>query len=284
MALKFSEMAARRVDLARNLEAGFDNYKEEIAAGYNEFVVPLLAEGETAPDVRFEMELMKRGVARSRQRLASFDTPLLEQKHEDAKVSAEIDRRKVAVEGKMRGVRHVCRGMFGESGVARVGLKEEPPFSAFRLWEHGKTVKDSLVRPDLGLKPVIEIKTGEGVATPAAQMATQLEPELGELGELVGNRHQENRKGADVRSRRQRALREFDRDVRAIVRTAQGTFRLAGRDDLAERFRPLLKRISRKKKTEGEAAGQTEAAASAVIGEAESAEVSEKQTSTEKTA
>ncbi len=272
MALKFSEMAARRVDLARNLEAGFDNYKEEIAAGYETFVVPLLAEGETAPDVRFEMELMKRGVARSRQRLASFDTPILEQKHEDAQVSAEIDRRKEAVEVKLRGVRHVCRGMFGEPGVTRIGLKEEPPFSAFRLWEHGKTAKDSLARPDLGLEPVIKIETGEGVATPAAQMSTQLEPELGELGELVGNRHQANRKGADVRSRRQQALAEFDRDVRGIVRTAQGMFRLAGRHDLAERFRPLLKRIARKKKTEDEANGQTEA---------ESAEVADKQTSTE---
>ncbi len=283
MALKFSEMAARRVDLARNLEAGFDYYKQEIATGYEAFVVPLIEEGETAPDVGFEMELMKRAVARSRQRLVSFDTPLLDQKHEDAKVRAEIDRRKDAVEGKLRQVRHICRGMFGEQGVARVGLKEEPPFSAFRLWEHGKTVKDSMRKPDLGLVPLIEIDTGEGVDALTAQLATRLEPELGELGELVGNRHEENHKGADVRLRRQRAIEEFDRDVRAIVRTAQGMFRLAGRDDLAERFRPLLQRIARKvRKTEGETANQTEAAAAA-SGEVESTEVSEQETSTEKT-
>jgi hypothetical protein len=264
MALKFSEMAARRVDLARNLEAGLDTYKQEIAAGYEKFVVPLLEEGETAPDVRFEMELMKRGVVRCRQRLVSFDTPLLEQKHEEAKVRAEIDRRKSAVEGKIRQVRHLCRGMFGEEGVARVGLKKEPPFSAFRLWEHGKTIKESLAKvglppsegTDLGLEPLIEIDTGEGVAPPAAQMAARLEPELGELGELVGNRHEESRKGADVRLRRQQAIEEFDSDVRAIVRTAQGMFRLAGRDDLAERFRPLLRRVTRRKKeAETEAAG-----------------------------
>ena len=62
MAPKFSEMTALRVDLARNLEAGFDNYKEEIAAGYDRFVTPLLAEGDEPPDVRFQMELMKRGL------------------------------------------------------------------------------------------------------------------------------------------------------------------------------------------------------------------------------
>ncbi len=73
--------------------------------------------------------------------------------------------------------------------------------------------------------------------------------------------------------------------MRAIVRTAQGMFRPAGRDDLAERFRPLPQRVTRKvRETEGETAGQTEAAASAASGEAESAEVSEKETSTEKTA
>ncbi len=276
MALKFSEMAARRVDLARNLEAGFDNYKQEIAAGYDKFVVALLEEGETAPDVGFEMELMKRGVVRRRQRLVSFDTPLLEQKHEDAKVSAEIDRRKGKVEGKIRRVRHLCRGMFGEEGVARVGLKKEPPFSAFRLWEHGKTVKESLENPDLGLVPLIEIKTGEGVASPAVQMANRLEPELGELGELVGNRHEENRKSADVRLRRQRAIEEFDRDVRAIVRSAQGTFRLAGRDDLAERFRAILRRGSRKaKKVENKAAADQTAVTK---GEAESTQETQETT------
>ena len=71
--------------------AGFDNYLEEI--GYDSFVAPLLEEGETPPDVRFQLELIKRGVARSRRRLASFDSPLLEQTHEDAKVRAEIELR-----------------------------------------------------------------------------------------------------------------------------------------------------------------------------------------------
>ncbi len=35
MALKFFEMTALRVDLAHNLEAGFDNYLEEVAGGYD---------------------------------------------------------------------------------------------------------------------------------------------------------------------------------------------------------------------------------------------------------
>ena len=222
MALKFSKMSARRIDLARNLEAGFTNYQEALAGGYVDFATPLLEEGETAPDVSFHVELMKRGVARGRRRLQNFDGGVVEQTHEDEKVRDELEGRHDAVDGKMRLARHLCRGLYGQKGVDRVGLKEEPPRASAQLYEQGLVVKASLENPDLGLEPLIEIKTGEGVATLSEQLAAQLEPELSELGELVTDRHEENRKAADLRSRRRSVLQEFDRDVRAIVRTAQG--------------------------------------------------------------
>ncbi len=92
---------------------------------------------------------------------------------------------------------------------------------------------------------MLDLAAGEDAVTPA-RLATQLEPELGQLRQFVGVRHHGRRKSADVRSRRRRKIAEFDRNVRAIVRMAQGMFRLAGRDDLARRFRPALKRILRK--------------------------------------
>ncbi len=284
MATKFSELTAHRVDLARNLEAGFDNYLEEIARGYADFAAPLLEEGETAPDVGFLLELMKRGVARSRRRLSSFEGPVLDQAHEDAKVSAEIARRQKAVGAKMRLVRHICRGFYGTKGIERIGLKDEPRYASSRLYEQAKTVKESLLKPDLGLEPMLEIETGEDVATPPAQLAAELEPELSELGELVGDRHQENRKSVDVRLRRQRALGDFDREVRAIVRTAQGMFRLAGRDDLAERFRPILQKVTRRKKTEDKAEAAADQATGGATGEAESAAATEAAASEKTTA
>ena len=262
MSVKFSEMTALRIDLARNLEAGFDTYLESIAGGYGAFVTPLLEEGQTAPDIRPHLELLKRGVAHRRERLEGLDDGVVGQSHEDAKVRAELDLRLDAVDGKLRLVRHVCRGIFGSDGVARAGLREEPPRGAWRLYEHGKTVQESLENPDLGLKPLIELDLGEGAEPPQAQLADQLEPELTELGELVGDRHQENRKGDDVRSRWRREIHDFDHDVRAIVRTTQGILRLAGRDDLAERFRPILRRSLRRiKKAEAEEAAEEQSAA-----------------------
>ncbi|MCP3964405.1 MAG: hypothetical protein GY719_41785 [bacterium] len=252
-------MTALRVDLALNLEAGFSQYLEEIAGGYGDFVTPLLEEGESLPDIRFQLEILRRGVARGRRRLQDFSPGIIDQTHEDAKVSGGVAERMKALEGKLRQVRHICRGIYGTEGVERVGLKDEPPRAAIRLWEHGLTVKTSLLKPDLGLEPLIEIEVGEGVATPVAQLAARLEPELAELGDLVEDRHRENRKSDEIRSRQRQVIRQFDLDVRAIVRTAQGLLRLAGRNDLAERFRPLLRRVTRRiAKADGEpAADQT---------------------------
>ncbi len=101
---------------------------------------------------------------------------MLEQTHDHARVRAELDARQEVVEGRLRRVRHLCRGLYGDDGVARLGLKVEPPSSAFRLHGHGMMVKESLENPELGLKPLIKLDLGEGVASPAAQLAAQLEP------------------------------------------------------------------------------------------------------------
>ena len=279
MAVSFFKMSAIRIDLARNLEAGFDNYQEVLASGYADFAAPLLEDGETAPDVSFQVELMKRAVAKNRRRLETFDGGVVEQIHEDDKVRAELARRHAAVAGKIRRMRDVCRGMHGPKSLRRVGLRKEPEKGSMNLYQQGLAIKASLENTDLGLDSVLEIATGEGVERPSVQLAKQLEPELSELGGLIASRHQENRRSADVRSRRRRVLKDFDRDVRAIVRTAQGMFRLAGRDDLAARFRPILRRVLRRlnkvqaEEAQAEAADQAaETATAEVAGSAESGE------------
>ncbi len=71
-------------------------------------------------------------------------------------------------------------------------------------------------------------------------------------------------------------IREFDFHVRGIVRMAQGMFRLAGRDDLARRIRPILRRVLRKledqKAKEAEEAGEAGDGAEGNEAEPETAE------------
>ena len=263
MALKFSEMVALRTDLALELEAGFKNYLEEVAGRYDDYLTPLLEEGEAPPDVRLQIELMRRGVARQRQQLEGLDDGVVVQTQGDEKVRAALEARRDGVDRKLRLVRSAFRGFFGLDQLHRVGLKGEFPTAPLRLHRHALIVKSSLTNPDLGLEPLLELDLA-GDAGPTAQLAAQLEPELSDLGALLDERHQENSKATAVRLRRQTVIREFDREIRAIVRMAQGMFRLAGRDDLAERFRPALRRIVRRiKKAEAQETAAQAAAESA---------------------
>ncbi len=77
---------------------------------------------------------------------------------------------------------------------------------------------------------------------PTAQLAGHLEGQLQKLTDRVETRHWERRKVIGLRLRRRVLIQEFDRGIRGIVRIAQGISRLAGREDLGRRFRPILRR------------------------------------------
>ena len=285
MALKFSEMVAVRADLALSLEAGFDNYLEEIAGRYGDYLAPVLEEGETALDARFQMVLLRRSVERHRRRLDDLDEGVIEQTHGDEKVRAEINRRRDSADGKLRLVRSTCRGIYGRKSLGRLGLKGEFPRGASRLHRFGLVVKTSLENPDLGLEPLLDLDVGrEGAASTPAQLAAQLDPELSQLEALLGSRHQERRKSVGIRLQRQQLIQEFDDSIRGIIRMAQGMSRLAGRSDLGKRFRPILQRALRKlkdRKTEEAAEAKIDAAAEvtgAEVTEATEAAVSEETT------
>ena len=262
MAVKITEMVAQRVDLANTLIAGIDTYLPEISAGYGDYLSAVREEGEAEIDTGLQLVSFRRHVVRHRDALESLDLSVLGQTHDDDKVSLEIRRLAGVVDFKMRAVRHTCKGVYGEQSLARVGLKGRFPGGASRLYRRGRLVQTSLVNPDLGLEPVLDFSNDEeGVITPA-QLANQLEPELTDLGLLVEARRTDNREAADVRSRRRQTIKSFDREIGAIVRMTQGMFRLAGRPDLAARFRSTLRRVRRRRGKQAEKETVDETAAS----------------------
>ncbi len=249
MAVIFSEMCAVRTDLALKIEAAFKNYLDDIAQGYGAYLTPVLEEGETAPDVKLMLELLGRKVKQHRQRIDSLDEEVLEEAHGDDKVRAELDQRITAVDAKLRLVRSAYRGFYGRANLGRVGLDREFQRGAVRLHREAVVVKASLISPDFNLQPLLEIELTDREGKPksmAAQLAGQLDPELSRLSELLDERHHERSKTTDARLQRQEVIREFDFNIRGIVRMAQGMFRLAGRSDLATRIRPILRRVLRK--------------------------------------
>ncbi len=281
MAIAASAMITLRTNLAEDLEAGIENYLDAVAGGYSEYLAPVVEEGETPLDARYQLVLLGRSVAQQRENIASLDDGVVDQSGEEVKVSVEIKKHTTALGTKMGLVRDTCRGVFGPQSLERVGLKGNLPRSPVRLYSRARVVRRSLNNPELDIEPVLDLAAGEEAVTPA-QLATQLEPELGNLRRFVGVRHHGRRKSADVRSRRRQVIEDFDRNVRAIVRMAQGMFRLAGRDDLARRFRPSLKRILRKLDEAPSEEGSTPEEAAGQTGTAEPAANTEKKEATAK--
>ncbi len=275
MAEHFSEMITTRVDLAQSLEAGFESYLEDLADGYGRYLAPVVEQEEPELDPGYHLVLLRRSVRRHRQRLEKHDVKVVKQAHEIAIASAAVARSRDAVDSKLRAVRSTCRGIYGPASLPLIGVAGLFPRGAARLHRFGLSVTSNL-KSDLGLEPQIELELGDGVPVPTAQLAGQLGGELEQLADRVKARHRERRKVVGLRLRRQLLIQEFDRGVRGIVRIAQGISRLAGREDLGRRFRPILRRTLRQLEEQAaeEAAG-AETADDAEDAEAEASQASE---------
>jgi hypothetical protein len=154
------------------------------------------------------------------------------------------------VSGKVRRVTDIARGVYGPESLAAIGLNGRTPQVPLRLYERGRRTQSLLRGPDMKLRPkaglVLSADGETSLFTPPA-LADELEPELTDLGLLVDTRFEDNRGETIVRLRRQRAVEEFDRGMRGILRIVQGTLIAAGREDLARRFRSRVRRVARQR-------------------------------------
>ncbi|HEX9732917.1 MAG TPA: hypothetical protein VGG06_13145 [Thermoanaerobaculia bacterium] len=246
MAVKLSEMVTRRVELGKGLKAGIDTAAAELAEGFGTFLNPVVAEGETPPDVHYHVVLIGRSVDHEVLKIVQADRGVLGQVHDSDTVSFDIGELADGVGLKLRAVKHTFRGLYGLDSLKRVGLKGEFPRRPLALYDRGRLVQTSLRNPDMGLQPVLDFTGEEGMVITPAVLANRLEPELTSLGHFVDTRFTDNREDAAMRLLRQRAIAEFDENVKALVRIVQGMFRLAGRPDLAARFRSTLRRLRRR--------------------------------------
>ena len=258
MAVKDSEMVARRVELAKNVSAGIDAYAAELAVGHADFLTPALGEGETVFDTRQQLDLMSRRSTQHRQTLEGLSDGVLVQTHQTDSVRFSIEKLMDVVDGRLRGIRHTVRGAFGSAAVKRVGLAGRFPAKASGLYRRGRLVQVSLRQPELALDPVLDAP-GEEPTVTLSVLADKLEPELSQLGDFVDSRHAEIRVDGGVRSRRRAAIAEFDRGISAIVLIVKGILRASGRDDLVARFRSTLRRAGLRTPAEPEPVENTPA-------------------------
>lgn len=237
------ELVTKRIRVARDLEATFDTYTEHAVIGYDAFLVPALEEGESLPDCRRHLMLLKRRVVQNREELETTNGSILGGLNEKGQLNLDLNATIDLVLGAMRDVRHSCHGLFGPEFVELTGLKGFFPRTGDRLYSKGRIVQSSLRNPDLALKPKIvsAVEGEQAKSLQAPDLANHLEPHLTNLGTMVSTRIHGNRGAQDLITLRTQAAENFDLNIRGIVRIASGILRVAGHRDAAKRFRATLR-------------------------------------------
>lgn len=266
MTLKISEMISQRKDQAKDLSAGVSACIDEISAGYSAYLSSQQQEGEPAIDTRQHLELVRRSIDAERKGLELLDTKVVGKSQDTTKGSQDIDEVAGKMVAKLRYVRNACRA-FGPEGMKRSATRAEFPRRPLRILERAELIQTSLRKPDLGLKPMIDVEGLDeefgGVAPDPAKLADILEPEKTRLGDLLDGRYTNKREDLDFRSHRADGIKEFDRRMRGLVHIIRGTLVLAGRDDLVARFSTALRRFTRRPKlVDDDIQGQTTEVAS----------------------
>ncbi len=236
MAVKITQMVGLRASMAQRFEIGIDAYLDEISGGYADYLAPVLEEEEAVFDTRSQLVLLRRRIAWHREALEALEQSVLEEEIGNVEIRQQIETLQQKLDAKLRSVRSLFRGTFGLKHFGRFGLQGAFPHRAKALARRAQAVKHALEYPDHGLERVLPL--GEDERTLRADMAINLEPELGSLVELLETRSpKKSSVTADVKSRRRQLVADFDYHVRAILKMIQGMFRLAGRPDLANQFR-----------------------------------------------
>lgn len=248
MAESLTNLILLRIEQAKTVGAGIAAVLDEAVAGYDQFLAPVVADGEPSVDIRRHMELLRRKVDFHVETLQGFDMGVLSKTSDTDFLRTELGVLTGEVSGKMRRVTDIARGVYGPESLVAIGLNGRTPQVPLRLYERGRRAQSILRDPDLKLRPKAGLVLGPdgetSLFTPPA-LADELEPDLTDLGLIVDTRFEDNREETIVRLHRRRAVKDFDLGLRGILRIVQGTLIAAGREDLAKRFRSTVRRAAR---------------------------------------
>ncbi len=135
-------------------------------------------------------------------------------------------------------VRSRIENALGDEGLARYGLDGPSPRTPNALASRLENTVN-LLRSD-----PTELDDGLGEVLPTAKLADTLEAALAPLTEALGTLVVEERENEAALTDRDRAIIEWTLVYQSVATILSGLYRLAGRDDLAERIRPTERRAS----------------------------------------
>lgn len=232
-------LVSNRLDNGEEVVASGRTHRDAIAAALEERVETwTAAQAAAAIDVfvghlHAHNELL--GATEDEYVAEQADDPTVREAREEAKANL-LD---LAVRARSR-----IADTLGRAGLERYGLESDTPRNARALASHVENAI-KLLRGD-----VAEIDDGLGGTLATTALADSLAAAHAPLADAVARLRVESREGEGALTARDRALEEWTDAYQGVATVLVGLYRLAGRQDLAERIRPTDRRASGRETSE----------------------------------
>ncbi len=220
-----------------------------VGGSLGEYLSPVLAEGETLPDLAVPIELYGRRLQSFGDAMVAADEKYLAELAKLDEVQAEGVVPTRSLKGKILSLRSTCHGLFGEETLGPLALDFNLAQDVRGVLRQAEIIRERVATSEreLTAKRWIEGSLNRDSS------ARELDPEIEELRVIV-KRLVEQRKQVDTaKVRKDKAREDFDRNYIPIVRVLEATFRVAGEAELADRIRPTVRQLTRNDDQEQEA-------------------------------
>ncbi len=198
-----------------------------------------LGEGQATSRVLDTMNLLKEGLAGSRQRLAAADHRHVEQLRQIVALQQESRELVPSLYRHLSAARHTVNELLGKGSAFRIASIEGPTAQKReKLLRQAELAIARFEQPDLQW-PASEY---EGFTVDPQGVARGLKVKVTRLSGVLDEQRRLRREAQESRKVKNRTLEEHKKKFVWTARTLEGLYRLAGENELADRIRPSLRR------------------------------------------
>ena len=146
-----------------------------------------------------------------------------------------------SLKDKILSLRSTCQGLFGEQTLGPLALDFNLAQDVRGVLRQGEIIRERLASTDQELTSERWVQA----TLDRESSARELDPEIGELREIVARLVEHGKRVDTAKVRKDKALEKFDRQYILIARVVEATFRVAGETELADRIRPTVRQLGR---------------------------------------
>ncbi|MEM7583547.1 MAG: hypothetical protein AAF560_09230 [Acidobacteriota bacterium] len=223
--------------------ASIRTQKGTVSEELNQLFDGVLQEGEQMPDWGFVQELHARLLDRSNARVAAIDQEHRTNLADLGQARVARNRWAKGLQSRIRALRNLFRGTYGEEALGIVGLDQPPERKALAVLRQAGHIRERLRNPELALP---DLPSGFP-ALEAAPHIADIEAAVASLEASLAAIDQQRKVVDESLVSKRHELKQHQHQYMDVARNQEAYYRLAGLDDLAERIRPFARRPRRSK-------------------------------------